>query len=97
MGGIGNSKGRPMVWETQPGVSFSEFPPPPADKCVTLGPNASCHLISSTTDHNNNSGMGILTGGRHIDGRTGVLMTGQPYRQAGYRQGLGISTTGWVY
>ena len=84
MGGIGNSKGRPMVWETQPGASFSEFPPPPADKRVALGPNASCHLISSTTDHSNDSGMGISTGDRRIDDGAAVSTSR-------------VSTTGWAY
>ena len=31
MGCIGNNKGRPMMWETRPGASSSESPPPPAE------------------------------------------------------------------
>jgi len=62
-----------------------------------------CHVISSATDHNNDSGMGILTAG-YWQG-WGISTTWWAYRQQGmyinrghaYWQQAGILTAGQVY
>ena len=76
-----------MVWETQPGASSSESPPPPADSRATLGPNAphDCHVHMQV----------------HIDSQFQLSIDNyaQPTTTTGaqaYRQEAGVSTAGQI-
>jgi len=70
-----------------------------------VGIRSPCHVVSSTVDHNNNTGMGVLTKGwayrdstgcRRIDSRMGVSAGdgGQVYRRQAYQRWAGVLMAG---